>query len=133
LTQAHLRGLFAEQELSIPVIELEQGKHWENLPATNPNRIAGSTTRHPAYVIYTSGSAGAPKGVIVEHQSVVNLLNWTQSAYPLSTDGAVLQNAPIGFDASVTGFFWPLVTGARVVMASPEGHKDAAYLCRTIR
>jgi amino acid adenylation domain-containing protein len=133
LTQGHLRGLFADQELTIPVIELEQEKHWENLPEGNPDRIAGFTARHPAYVIYTSGSSGAPKGVVVEHESVVNLLNWTQSAYPLSADGAVLQNAPIGFDASVTGFFWPLVTGARVVMAREEGHKDAAYLCQTIR
>src|SRR5581483_4812308 len=30
-------------------------------------------------------------------------------------------------------FFWPLMTGARVVMARPDGHKDAAYLCQTIR
>jgi amino acid adenylation domain-containing protein len=133
LTQGHLRGLFADQELSIPVIDLEQTNRWENQAERNPGRIAGFIARHPAYVIYTSGSSGAPKGVVVEHQSVVNLLNWTQSAYPLSPEGAVLQNAPIGFDASVTGFFWPLVTGARVVMARPEGHKDAAYLWETIR
>jgi amino acid adenylation domain-containing protein len=133
LTQGHLQGLFAEQELTIPVIDLEQTNRWESLLETNPDRMAGFTARHPAYVIYTSGSAGAPKGVVVEHQSVVNLLNWTQRAYPLSAEGAVLQNAPIGFDASVTGFFWPLVVGARVVMARPEGHKDVAYLCQTIR
>jgi amino acid adenylation domain-containing protein len=132
LTQRHLRRLFADEQLTIPVMELEQEKHWE-LPETNPDRMAGFTARHPAYVIYTSGSSGAPKGVVVEHQSVGNLLNWTQRTYPLSAEGAVLQNAPFGFDASVTGFFWPLVTGARVVMARPEGHKDAAYLCRTIR
>jgi amino acid adenylation domain-containing protein len=133
LTQGHLRGLFAEQALTIAVIELEQEKHWENLPEGNPDRIEGFTPRHPAYVIYTSGSTGDPKGVIVEHRSVVNLLHWTQQSYPLTADDAVLQNAPIGFDASVTGFFWPLVTGARVVMARPEGHKDAAYLCQMIR
>jgi amino acid adenylation domain-containing protein len=133
LTQANLRGLFADQEFTVPVIDLEQTNHWENLSEVNPDRLAGLTARHAAYVIYTSGSSGAPKGVVVEHQSVVNLLNWTQSAYPLNEDGAVLQNAPIGFDASVTGFFWPLMTGARVVMARPEGHKDAAYLCQTIR
>jgi len=131
LTQEHLRGLFAEQELTIPVIELEQTNRWERFTETNPDRMA--TARHTAYVIYTSGSSGVPKGVVVEHQSVVNLLNWTQRSYPLSAEGAVLQNAPFGFDASVTGFFWPLMTGARVVMARPEGHKDAAYLCQTIR
>jgi amino acid adenylation domain-containing protein len=103
------------------------------LPEANPDRMPGFTSRHAAYVIYTSGSSGAPKGVVVEHQSVVNLLNWTQCAYPLSAEGAVLQNAPIGFDASVTGFFWPLMVGARMVVARPEGHKDAAYLCQTIR
>src|SRR5262249_20329313 len=52
LTQAHLRGLFAEQELTIPAIDLERTSYWADLPETNPDRMDGFTGRHPIYVIY---------------------------------------------------------------------------------
>ena len=42
-------------------------------------------------------------------------------------------DAPYGFDASVWEFFWPLLTGARLVMARPEGHRDPRYLVETVR
>jgi arthrofactin-type cyclic lipopeptide synthetase B len=45
----------------------------------------------------------------------------------------VLQKTPFSFDVSVWEFFWPLMTGARLVMARPEGHKDPAYLCDVIQ
>ncbi len=87
---------------------------------------------HLAYVIYTSGSTGKPKGVMVEHRSLVNRLVWMQSAYGLKASDAVLQKTPFSFDVSVWEFFWPLITGARLVMARPDGHKDPAYLVEAI-
>ena len=44
----------------------------------------------------------------------------------------VLQKTPFSFDVSVWEFFWPLLTGARLVIAQPEGHKDSAYLVKLI-
>ncbi|WP_189939361.1 AMP-binding protein, partial [Streptomyces sulfonofaciens] len=88
---------------------------------------------HPAYVMYTSGSTGAPKGVVVTHAGIVNRLLWMQSEYGLDASDAVLQKTPYGFDVSVWEFFWPLITGARVVVADPEGHRDPAYLADLIR
>ena len=44
----------------------------------------------------------------------------------------VLQKTPFSFDVSVWEFFWPLMTGATLVMARPGGHRDPAYLCRVI-
>jgi amino acid adenylation domain-containing protein/FkbM family methyltransferase len=85
-----------------------------------------------AYVIYTSGSTGQPKGAMNEHRGVVNRLLWMQSAYELNEEDAVLQKTPFSFDVSVWEFFWPLFTGARLVMARPEGHKDPDYLVDTI-
>ncbi|MFD9959505.1 non-ribosomal peptide synthase/polyketide synthase [Amycolatopsis sp. NPDC058986] len=89
--------------------------------------------RHPAYVIYTSGSAGRPKGVVIPHAGVVNRLMWMQAEYGLSTDDRVLQKTPSSFDVSVWEFFWPLITGATLVVAKPEGHKDPAYLAELIQ
>ncbi|MFJ9899223.1 non-ribosomal peptide synthase/polyketide synthase [Streptomyces sp. NPDC091280] len=87
----------------------------------------------PAYVIYTSGSTGRPKGVVVPHEGIVNRLLWMQDAYGLTPDDRVLQKTPSSFDVSVWEFFWPLITGATLVVARPEGHRDPAYLARLIR
>ena len=86
-----------------------------------------------AYVIYTSGSTGQPKGAMNTHRAIVNRLLWMQDAYHLTSADTVLQKTPFSFDVSVWEFFWPLLTGARLCMAVPGGHQDAAYLSRVIR
>ncbi|WP_037880705.1 non-ribosomal peptide synthetase, partial [Streptomyces sp. NRRL F-5727] len=88
---------------------------------------------HPAYVIYTSGSTGRPKGVVVTHAAIVNRLAWMQHAYGLEPGERVLQKTPSSFDVSVWEFFWPLITGATLVVARPEGHKDPDHLAHLIR
>ncbi|MFE9422583.1 amino acid adenylation domain-containing protein [Kitasatospora sp. NPDC006697] len=101
------------------------------LPATAPDRAPAPG--QPAYVIYTSGSTGRPKGVVVSHAAVHNRLAWMQHAHPLRPGDRVLQKTPSSFDVSVWEFFWPLREGATLVLAEPGGHRDAAYLARTIR
>jgi amino acid adenylation domain-containing protein len=85
-----------------------------------------------AYIIHTSGSTGRPKGVMNRHRAIVNRLRWMQSTFPLGADDVVLQKTPLSFDVSVWELFWPLITGARLVLATPGGHKDPAYLVRRI-
>jgi amino acid adenylation domain-containing protein len=85
-----------------------------------------------AYVIYTSGSTGRPKGAMVRHEGLSNHMLWIQDRFPLSATDRVLQKTPFSFDASVWEFFAPLIAGARLVMARPEGHRDPAYLVRTL-
>ncbi len=87
---------------------------------------------HLAYVIYTSGSTGRPKGVMSSHGAIVNRLRWMQEAYRLGAGDRVLQKTPYSFDVSVWEFFWPLIIGARLVVARPGGHRDPEYLVRTI-
>jgi amino acid adenylation domain-containing protein len=84
------------------------------------------------YMIYTSGSTGRPKGVPNVHRGLVNRLLWMQDAYQLGPDDRVLQKTPYSFDVSVWEFFWPLITGASIVMARPGGHRDTAYLADAI-
>jgi len=85
-----------------------------------------------AYVIYTSGSTGRPKGAMNTHRAIVNRLRWMQEEHRLTAADTVLQKTPFSFDVSVWELFWPLLTGARLVMARPGGHLDSAYLARTI-
>ncbi|MFF3483050.1 amino acid adenylation domain-containing protein [Streptomyces sp. NPDC002701] len=87
----------------------------------------------PAYLIYTSGSTGRPKGVVVPHAGIANRLLWMQEEYGLTGEDRVLQKTPSSFDVSVWEFFWPLITGAALVVAEPEGHKDPRYLAELIR
>ncbi|MFC6300510.1 amino acid adenylation domain-containing protein [Pseudomonas sp. CCM 7893] len=128
LVQGATRALLGE--VSMPVVDLDHNT-WQHQSVDNP-QVPGLTAQHQAYVIYTSGSTGQPKGVINEHAGVVNRLLWMQDAYGLTASDTVLQKTPFSFDVSVWEFFWPLFTGARLVMARPGGHKDPAYLCEVI-
>ncbi|MFG3302960.1 amino acid adenylation domain-containing protein [Micromonospora chersina] len=124
LVQEHLRDVLPATAAT--VLALDDATVWADQPATDPAPTAGP--EHLAYVIYTSGSTGRPKGVPNTHRGIVNRLDWMQKTYGLGADDAVLQKTPASFDVSVWEFFWPLRTGARLVLAKPGGHKDAGYL-----
>lgn len=99
---------------------------------SSDNPINKITVQNSIYVIYTSGSTGKPKGVINTHQGLCNRLFWMQNTYQLVPGDRILQKTPFSFDVSVWEFFWPLLNGACLVMAKPEGHKDSYYLVQLI-
>ncbi|WP_432809665.1 amino acid adenylation domain-containing protein [Pantanalinema sp. GBBB05] len=129
LTQANLVRQLPEHSAQIICLD----RDWQTIaqqPDQNlPTKV---TAEHLAYVIYTSGSTGKPKGAMNTHRGICNRLLWMQDTYQLTTDDRVLQKTPFSFDVSVWEFFWPLMTGARLVVARPEGHKDPAYLVQLI-
>ncbi|HSS01494.1 MAG TPA: amino acid adenylation domain-containing protein [Kofleriaceae bacterium] len=126
------RSVDAPCRAGIPRIRLSADAWpWAREPAGNL-AIEG-TNRRLAYVIYTSGSTGTPKGVMNEHRGAVNRMQWMQEAYGLGGNDIVLQKTPFSFDVSVWEFFWPLMTGAQLVMARPHGHKDPGYLAELIQ
>jgi len=90
------------------------------------------TGQDPAYLIYTSGSTGTPKGVLCSHAGLINRLGWGQAQYRIDGRDRVLQKTPYTFDVSIWEFFWPLVTGARLVLAAPGGHRDPGYLAAVL-
>lgn len=96
------------------------------------NPVRNVTAENLAYTIYTSGSTGRPKGAMNTHRGICNRLAWMQEAYQLTASDVVLQKTPFSFDVSVWEFFWPLITGARLVVARPGGHQDTEYLVRVI-
>ncbi|MFE3322712.1 amino acid adenylation domain-containing protein [Nocardia sp. NPDC059195] len=105
---------------------------YSTAPLSDTDRISPLRPGNTAYVIFTSGSTGAPKGVALSHASIVNRLVWAQAEYRLDHTDVVLQKTPITFDVSVWELFWPLHTGARLVIAAPHGHRDPTYLTRII-
>lgn len=135
LTQT--KFLPALPELASNVVCLD--KDWGKITAES-SEVENSTedvdvrvkANNLAYVIYTSGSTGKPKGAMNTHRGIVNRLLWMQDAYQLNEDDRVLQKTPFSFDVSVWEFFWPLITGARLVVAKPGGHQESAYLVSTI-
>ncbi len=85
-----------------------------------------------AYVIYTSGSTGEPKGVMNQHNGIVNRLLWMQSEYQITSEEIILQKTTFSFDVSVWELLLGVVSGAKLVFAKPGGHKDAYYLKQII-
>ncbi|MDN4544788.1 non-ribosomal peptide synthetase [Pseudomonas sp. C32] len=116
----------------VKVIALDQQGDWlDGYSETCPQ-----VEVHPlnlAYVIYTSGSTGKPKGAGNSHAALVNRLCWMQQAYGIDDSDSVLQKTPFSFDVSVWEFFWPLMTGARLVVAPPGAHREPARLIRIIK
>jgi len=100
---------------------------------TDANLPYDGTPDSLAYTIYTSGSTGMPKGAQNTHRGIVNRLCWMQEAFALTPDDRVLQKTPYSFDVSVWECFWPLMFGARLVLARPDGHRDNRYLASLIQ
>ncbi|MBB3808080.1 non-ribosomal peptide synthetase [Pseudochelatococcus contaminans] len=86
-----------------------------------------------AYIIYTSGSTGMPKGVVIEHRAIVNRLLWMGTHYGIGPGDRILQKTPATFDVSVWEFFLPFITGATLVVAPPDAHKDPHALAALVR
>ncbi|CAJ4935508.1 D-alanine--poly(phosphoribitol) ligase, subunit 1 [Burkholderia pseudomallei] len=103
-----------------PIADLQaDASRWSALPSTPP-RVEGLTPRHLAYVIYTSGSTGQPKGVMVEHASVVNLWRALDEAIYRTHPSArrVSLNASIAFDSLVKQ--WVQLLSGRTLVVVPE-------------
>ncbi len=82
-----------------------------------PTAVYKKTDIHPdqlAYVIYTSGSSGLPKGVLVEHGSLTNMVMWHQRRFGNSMEDVSTQYAGLGFDATVWEIFPYLAVGATI-------------------
>ena len=117
-TSAHLLCLTRDW----PAIRAESASQFRQ--AVEPQSLA--------YVIYTSGSTGVPKGAMNTHRGICNRLLWMQATYGLTAADRVLHKTPLSFDVSVWELFWPLVTGAQLVIARPAGHQDSSYLVSLI-
>jgi amino acid adenylation domain-containing protein len=99
--------------------------------ATDSNQTDVKLSAQPtqlAYIIYTSGSTGQPKGVMVEHHSVVNCLYAIRELADISADSIFLAVTSLSFDVAALDYFLPLAIGASTVIASQPSIKDPKQL-----
>jgi amino acid adenylation domain-containing protein len=130
LTQDRFKQFFQAIDIQLVSMDSVMGLI-ESQPTINPSII--TTGENLAYVIYTSGSTGKPKGAMNKHESVSNCISWMLEKFPLAELDKVLLKTPLTFDVSGWELFWPIFSGASLVIAKPEGHKDPSYLIRTIQ
>ncbi|MBF5002532.1 amino acid adenylation domain-containing protein, partial [Nocardia sp. BSTN01] len=117
-----------------PVLRLDELDlaDYSDEPLTDADRLAPLRPSNPAYTIFTSGSTGRPKGVTVPHSAVVNQIRWITGEYGIGAGDVVLFKTPATFDVSVWELFAPLSVGGRMIVATPDGHRDPRYLADVI-
>ncbi|UHA72708.1 non-ribosomal peptide synthetase [Paenibacillus sp. 481] len=90
------------------------------------------TAEDVVYMIYTSGSTGNPKGVMVQHKSVINMLTYLEQSYPLLAEDAYLLKTTYTFDVSVTELFGWFFGHGRLVILEPGAEKDPEKMIAAI-
>lgn len=99
-------------------------------PALPPPRTAAP--EDPAYIIYTSGTTGHPKGALVEHRSVMNMLLHCREDLRLRSEHTFLQLFSFSFDGFVCSFFTALLAGGTIVQLPAEAVRDVNTVRRAI-
>ncbi|BAO88208.1 arthrofactin synthetase/syringopeptin synthetase C-like non-ribosomal peptide synthetase module [Caballeronia cordobensis] len=122
-TGRHALGDAAPRDL--PMLDAEAIIDAE--PCRGDPRVPGLTSAHLAYVIHTSGSTGQPKGVMVEHRQLCNLVAWHQRAFDVRAGSRSAVTAGIAFDASVWETWAPLCAGGTLLLP-PARCQDPATL-----
>ncbi|MEO7330659.1 MAG: amino acid adenylation domain-containing protein, partial [Minicystis sp.] len=117
---------------AVPVLDIDRHAAEIAAEASVPLALAQSADT-PAYVIYTSGSTGKPKGVVVLHRGLANVGRLHRQALLAGPGARVLQFSSSSFDASVWELCMALLTGATLVLASPEALMPGPDLLRTLR
>ena len=114
-----MKIIVADNDAASPALPAETIVVNDHLEAAANAAGTGVTPANTAYVIYTSGSTGQPKGVIIEHRSLVNLAHAMSTRWQIGPGSRVLQFASFTFDVSVMDMFLPLLSGGTLVLAAP--------------
>ncbi len=130
LTQQHLVERLPQHEAQLVCLDTD----WQSISqSSDAGLVNGASSENLAYVIYTSGSTGQPKGVMLNHHSLVN---FTQSAivkYDISDSDRILQFASISFDVAAVEIYPFLSCGATVVLRNKETLSSVQTLIQKCR
>lgn len=100
----------------------------DDIPADSRSIIHHVDPEDVAYIIYTSGTTGNPKGVVVQHKSICNTLQWRCAYYDFNTADIILQVPSFAFDSSVEDIFCALLSGATLLLMEEQQKDDPVYL-----
>ncbi|WP_162033759.1 non-ribosomal peptide synthetase, partial [Chryseobacterium potabilaquae] len=115
---------FKSDTIDLSILRLDSSEMRERLDDySKENPLTEVSSSDLSYVIYTSGTTGKPKGVMIEHSGVVNLVSDLYSRYQLNSEDVILQFANYVFDASVEQILLALLNGNTLLLA-----KDKSYL-----
>ena len=143
LTQKHIDGVLKDcnrKKVFIDDILIDaDGHEYSHYPQNNPAGYFGSTkSSNLAYMIYTSGTTAKPKGVMVEHKSLVNTVLDNSATFNISPDSVIYQATSFNFDAATWVMFMALTRGAQIRFASSidfvadfEKYQDVTHLMMT--
>jgi amino acid adenylation domain-containing protein len=126
ITQSSLDGLLPARPKSVVRLDAD----WKEIAKMDAGRLTvpSATPSNLAYVLYTSGSTGEPKGVEIEHSSIVNLLLSLQREPGFTASDTLLAVTTLSFDISALELFLPLISGGRVFIASRDDTHDPVRL-----
>ncbi|HZR97743.1 MAG TPA: amino acid adenylation domain-containing protein [Chloroflexota bacterium] len=128
LTQTRLDGTLKPRDATVVCLDAE----WPRIAAHSAENLPGpGDPDRLAYVLYTSGSTGRPKGVQIPQGALVNFLCSMREAPGLSSEDVLVAVTTLSFDIAGLELFLPLITGARVVLASSAVAVDGVAL-RTV-
>ncbi|MEW8028556.1 MAG: amino acid adenylation domain-containing protein [Candidatus Thiodiazotropha sp.] len=130
LTQAHLSEHLPQVQATIICIDSD----WHEIEKfENNNPDSELKANNLAYVIYTSGSTGQPKGIQIDHASLVNfLLSMAHKPGICQTD-VLLAVTTLSFDISTLEIFLPLIVGAQIALVNRNTAQDGERLLEVLR
>ncbi|MDW3194573.1 MAG: amino acid adenylation domain-containing protein [Cytophagales bacterium] len=115
----------------VPVVDLV-------MDSDRINKMSGSNPEvliqpgHSAYIIYTSGSSGIPKGILIEHSSLLDYSLTFREHFSLTKEDKVIQQASLSFDTAIEEIFPTLISGASLLIM-PDMGRDINYLVGAIK
>lgn len=108
------------------IINLDEMNNYKS----NSSRICKRSSSEPAYIIYTSGTTGKPKGVVIKHSSVINMVFNQIKSFKINSKSRVLGFASLCFDASISEIFTALLSGASLYILSKQQSQPTKELIR---
>ncbi|MBK6768912.1 MAG: amino acid adenylation domain-containing protein [Ardenticatenales bacterium] len=100
----------------VEVVEVAAIDRMTSIPSTSPSTSPSTTPTDLAYLTYTSGTTGRPKGVMIEHRSIVHLVASDVTAFALTPDDRVAQCSSPAYDSSIEETWLAFASGATLVV-----------------